>query len=66
MIDRTHDLALAQQAAALNISRGSIYYVPGPVSVTDLALMRTIDELHLQFPFAGSRARQPNPGRGST
>jgi putative transposase len=55
MIDRTHDLALAQQAAALNISRGSIYYVPGPVSVTDLALMRTIDELHLQFPFAGSR-----------
>jgi putative transposase len=55
MIDRTHDLALAQQAAALNISRGSIYYVPGPVSVTDLALMRTVDELHLQFPFAGSR-----------
>jgi putative transposase len=55
MIDRTHDLALAQQAAALNISRGSVYYVPGPVSVTDLALMRTIDELHLQFPFAGSR-----------
>jgi putative transposase len=55
MIDRTHDLALAQQAAALNISRGSIYYVPEPVSATDLNLMRTIDELHLQFPFAGSR-----------
>jgi putative transposase len=55
MIDRTHDLALAQQAAALNISRGSIYYVPGSVSVADLALMRTIDELHLEFPFAGSR-----------
>ena len=55
MIDRTHDLALAQQAAALNISRRSIYYVPGSVSVADLALMRTIDELHLEFPFAGSR-----------
>jgi len=55
MIDRTHDLPLAQQAAALNISRGSIYYVPGPVSAVDLALMRTIDELHLEFPFAGSR-----------
>jgi putative transposase len=55
MIDRTHALALAQQAAVLNISRGSIYYVPGPMSVADLALMRTIDELHLQFPFAGSR-----------
>jgi len=55
MIDRTHDLPLAQQASALNISRGSIYYVPGPVSAADLALMRTIDELHLEFPFAGSR-----------
>jgi putative transposase len=55
MIDRTHDLALARQAAMLNISRGSIYYVPEPVSATDLNLMRTIDELHLQFPFAGSR-----------
>jgi putative transposase len=55
MIDRTHDLALAQQATALNISRGSIYYVPGPVAVADLALMRTLDELHLEFPFAGSR-----------
>jgi putative transposase len=55
MIDRTHDLALTQQAAVLNISRGSIYYVPGPVTAVDLALMRTIDELHLQFPFAGSR-----------
>ena len=55
MIDRTHALALAQQAAVLNISRGSIYYAPGPMSVADLALMRTIDELHLQFPFAGSR-----------
>ena len=55
MIDRTHDLPLAQQAAALNISRGSIYYVPGPVSAADLNLMRTIDELHLEFPFAGSR-----------
>ena len=55
MIDRTHDLSLTQQASVLNISRGSIYYVPGSVSVVDLALMRTIDELHLQFPFAGSR-----------
>jgi putative transposase len=55
MIDRTHALALAQQAAVLNISRGSIYYVPGSVTAVDLALMRTLDELHLQFPFAGSR-----------
>jgi putative transposase len=55
MIDRDHDLAIAKQAAALNISRGSVYYLPRPVSDADLALMRRIDELHLELPFAGSR-----------
>ena len=55
MIDRAHDLPITKQAAALNISRGSIYYLPRPVSTVDLAFMRRIDELHLEFPFAGSR-----------
>ena len=50
MIDRAHDLPLTKQAAALNISRGSVYYLPRPVSAADLALMRRIDELHLEFP----------------
>jgi putative transposase len=55
MIDRGHDLSISKQAEALNISRGSVYYLPRPVSAADLALMRRIDELHLEFPFAGSR-----------
>jgi putative transposase len=55
MINRDHELSLAKQAALLGISRGSVYYEPVPVSAEDLALMRRIDELHLQFPFAGSR-----------
>ena len=55
MIDRDHDLSITKQAEALNISRGSAYYLPRPVSAADLALMRRIDELHLEFPFAGSR-----------
>jgi putative transposase len=55
MIDRAHDLPITKQAEVLNISRGSVYYLPRPVSVADLALMRRIDELHLEFPFAGSR-----------
>ncbi len=55
MIDRGHDLAIMRQAEALNISRGSVYYLPRPVSAADLAIMRRLDELHLQFPFAGSR-----------
>jgi putative transposase len=55
MIDRTHDLPIARQAKALNISRGSVYYLPRPVSAADLAIMRRLDRLHLEFPFAGSR-----------
>ena len=55
MIARAHDLSITKQAKALNISRGSVYYLPRPVSTADLALMRRLDELHLEFPFAGSR-----------
>lgn len=55
MIDRDHRLSLTRQAALLGISRGSVYYEPRLVPEADLALMRRIDELHLDFPFAGSR-----------
>jgi putative transposase len=55
MIDRAHELPITRQAAALNISRGSVYYLPRPVSDADLAIMRRLDRLHLEFPFAGSR-----------
>ena len=55
MIDRSHELPLTKQALLLNLSRGIIYYEPGPTSTADLALMRRIDELHLELPFAGSR-----------
>ena len=58
MIDRKHDLPITRQAAALGISRGSVYYLPRAVSTHDLALMRRIDELHLEYPFAGSRMLQ--------
>lgn len=55
MIDRDHDLSLVRQAKVLNISRGAVYYKPRPVSPEDLAIMRRIDELHLEYHFAGSR-----------
>ena len=55
MIDRSHGLPLARQARAVGISRGSVYYRPRPVSEADFALMRRIDALHLEHPFAGSR-----------
>ena len=55
MIDRDHKLPLARQAKAVGISRGSIYYRPRPVGEAGLGLMRRINELHLEYPFAGSR-----------
>ena len=55
MIDRQHKLSISKQAKALKISRGSVYYLPRPVSAADLAVMRRMDELHLELPFAGSR-----------
>jgi len=58
MIDRKHRLSLSRQARVLGISRGSLYYQPRPVSLDALALMRRIDELHLDYPFAGSRMLQ--------
>ena len=55
MIDRCHELPLSGQAKALTLSRSSLYYRPRPVGPADLAIMRRIDELHLNYPFAGSR-----------
>jgi putative transposase len=55
MIDRHHGLSITKQAKALKISRGSVYYLPRPVSPADLVVMRRMDELHLELPFAGSR-----------
>ena len=55
MIDPTHALPLSRQADALAISRSSIYYLPVPPSALDLALMRRIDEVHLDMPWFGAR-----------
>jgi putative transposase len=55
MIDPEHELPIAKQAEELEIGRSTVYYRPRPVSDADLMLMRRIDELHLNYPFAGSR-----------
>lgn len=55
MIDRDHALSVTKQAAAVGIARSTVYYLPRPVSAADLALMRQVDKLHTEFPFAGSR-----------
>jgi putative transposase len=55
MIDRDHGLPLRRQTAVLQLSRSTLYYEPRPVPAAELAIMRRIDELHLDYPFAGSR-----------
>ena len=55
MIDAEHALSITRQAELLELSRASVYYLPRATAPADLVLMRRIDELHLNHPFAGSR-----------
>ena len=55
MIDRDHSLCVTKQAELVGVARSTVYYLPRPVSAEDLALMKQIDALHTEFPFAGSR-----------
>jgi putative transposase len=55
MIDRIHPLPITRQAEALGMARSTVYALPRPVSERDLDLMKRIDRLHLEMPYAGSR-----------
>jgi len=55
MIDPAHALSISTQAKALNVGRSSVYWALRCVCPADLVIMRRIDELHLDYPFAGSR-----------
>lgn len=65
MIDRKHNLPVTRQCEILRLARSNAYYTPEPTSPADLALMRRIDELHLEHPFAGGGAKHV-PVSGST
>lgn len=70
MIIKAHALPVKRQAQLLDISRSNVYYLPVPTSEKDLALMRAIDEVHLEYPFLGARqlrkilAREGHPRAG--
>ena len=55
MITRQHPLPITRQCRLVAVARSSVYYTPRSVRAEDLALMRQLDELHLLYPFAGSR-----------
>jgi putative transposase len=48
-------LSVSKQAELVGIARSTVYYLPRPVPAADLELMRQIDRLHMEFPFAGAR-----------
>jgi len=63
MVNRAHKLSISRQARLLEISRGSVYYKSQPCPEADLALMRGMDELHLEYPFMGTRQLQDQLNR---
>ena len=55
MIDRDHALSVTKQAEAAGLARSTAHDLPRPAPAAGLDLMRQIDRLHLEFPFAGAR-----------
>ena len=56
MVERPgENLSVRRQCALLNLARSGVYRSGPATSTDDLALMRRIDELHLKWPFYGSR-----------
>ena len=55
MIDKEDKLPVTRQCNLLDLSRSFVYYTPAPLSAKDMELMRKIDEIHLMYPFYGSR-----------
>jgi putative transposase len=66
MIDRESEVSIKRQAELLDISRGTVYYQPVPISDAELALMRRIDQLHLDYPFMGARMLKRTLAREGT
>ena len=63
LVERDGALSIRRQCAFLGISRSSVYYTPRGESPENLALMRRMDELSLQYPFYGSRQMARHLGR---
>ena len=55
MIDKGDKLPVTRQCDLLDLSKSGVYSTPAPLSAKDMDLMRQIDEIHLVYPFYGSR-----------
>ena len=55
MISKKHGLPITRQCKMLKLARSSLYYKPVSIRERDLSLMSLIDEIHMRYPFYGSR-----------
>ena len=55
MVDKSYSAPINRQCRLLELNRSSYYYRPRKISAADLELMRLIDEIHMRYPFLGSR-----------
>lgn len=55
MIDKEEKLPVIRQCQILDLNRSGVYYKKVPLNEADRELMRQIDEIHLLYPFYGSR-----------
>ena len=58
MIDPDNDnLSVRRQCELLQLARSGVYRPKPDMAASDLAVMRRIDELHVEMPFYGSLQR---------
>ena len=55
LVDRNEALSIREQCELLGLNRSSLYYESRPETEENLALMRRLDELNLNYPVYGSR-----------
>ena len=55
LVEANGEPSMRRQCELLGVNRSSLYYEPVEPDAEELALMRRMDELHLKYPFYGSR-----------
>ena len=56
LVDTTDKrFSICRQCELLSINRSTLYYTPSKAPLSDLAIMRTMDELYIEDPTRGTR-----------
>ena len=55
MVEPRPEISMRRQAELLRVNRSGLYYESAPADAEELSVMPRLDELHLVYPFYGSR-----------